>query len=313
LTFARGLDGHRAALRLDPLLKEVVKITMETFPRTISIRRDIETGLWPIEGDPTQLHQVMINLAVNARDAMPRGGTLTFAAANLVIDEQYARTSAEATPGQHVVISVSDTGVGIPTDILPRIFEPFFTTKAVGEGTGLGLSTVHAIVKSHGGFITVQSEPGKGTTFRICLPADPALRSASEHPFVAKIPRGHGELILVVDDEAAVRMVTQQTLEAFGYRVLTAADGAEAVALFASHPEEISLVVTDMVMPVMDGPTTIAALLRMRPDLRIIAASGFNSTRSSDSSEASGIKHYLPKPYNTDTLLSLIRRVLDGV
>jgi len=311
LSFARGVEGHRSALRLDPMLKEVVKIASETFPRTIVIRQVIETGLWPIQGDPTQLHQVLLNLAVNARDAMPRGGTLTFEAANLEIDEQYARTSPEAMPGQHIVITVTDTGTGIAPEHLPRIFEPFFTTKAVGEGTGLGLSTVHAIVKSHAGFITVQSDPGKGTSFRVFLPADPALRTHSEHPFVAKIPRGHGELILVVDDEAAVRLVTQETLEAFGYRVLTAVDGAEAVALFANHPDEIALVLTDMVMPVMDGPTTIAALKRMKPELRIIAASGFNATRSSETAGNHGIRHYLPKPYNADTLLSLIRSVLD--
>jgi PAS domain S-box-containing protein len=311
LTFARGMDGQRAALRLDPLLKELVKIAAETFPRTITIEREIETGLWPIQGDPTQLHQVLLNLAVNARDAMPHGGSLTFGAANLVIDEQYVRTSAEATPGQHVVISVADTGVGIPPDILPRIFEPFFTTKPVGEGTGLGLSTVHAIVKSHGGFITVQSEPGTGTTFRIHLPADPALRSASEHPFVARIPRGHGELVLVVDDETAVRVVTQQTLEAFGYRVLTAADGAEGVALFASHHDEIDLVLTDMVMPVMDGATAIAAIRRIRPSIRIIAASGFNAMRNGAPIVVEGVHHNLSKPYNADTLLTQIRRVLD--
>ncbi len=311
LSFARGVDGHRSALRLDPLLKELVKIAVETFPPTIAIRQVVETGLWPIEGDPTQLHQVLLNLAVNARDAMPRGGTLTFEAANLEIDEQYARTSNEAMPGQHIVITVTDTGSGIAPEHVARIFEPFFTTKAVGEGTGLGLSTVHAIVKSHAGFITVQSTLGKGTSFRVCLPADPALRTQSEHPFVANIPRGHGELILVVDDEAAVRIVTQQTLEAFGYRVLTAVDGAEAVALFANHPDEISLVLTDMVMPIMDGPTTIAALKRMKPELRIIAASGFNATRSSQNTGIHGIRHYLPKPYNADTLLNLIRSLID--
>lgn len=312
LSFARGLDGQRAALRLSPLLKEVVKIAAETFPRGISLTHEIDPALWPIEGDPTQLHQVLLNLAVNARDAMPKGGALVFTAANLIIDEQYARTSHDAKPGQHVVITVRDTGTGISAQNLPRIFEPFFTTKPVGEGTGLGLSTVHAIVKSHGGFITVQSEVGRGTTFRVHLPADPNLRSHSEHPFVANIPRGRGELVLIVDDEPAVRIVTQQTLEAFGYRVLEAADGAEAIAIYAQHQDEVALVLTDMVMPVMDGLTTIAALTRIKPDLRIIAASGFNTTLRPDSSAHGLVKHFLPKPYNAETLLKLVRSVLDA-
>ncbi len=311
LSFARGLDGQRSALRLEPLLGEVLKIATETFPRTIELRNRVETGLWPIEGDPTQLHQVLLNLAVNARDAMPKGGTLTFEAANLEIDEQYARTSHEATPGQHVVITVTDTGSGIAPENLPRIFEPFFTTKAVGEGTGLGLSTVHAIVKSHGGFVTVASEVGRGTVFRIHLPASPGLRGRSEPPFAASIPRGRGELILVVDDEPAVRVVTQQTLEAFGYRVLAAADGAEAIALYAQHPDDVDLVLTDMVMPVMDGPTTIAALIRIQPRLRIIAASGFNTSLRPDSPVHGAVKHFLPKPYNAETLLLRVRQVLD--
>ncbi len=311
LSFARGMEGQRIALRLEPLIKEMSKIAAETFPRSIEIETALSKELWPIIGDPTQLHQVLLNLTVNARDAMPQGGVLTLGAKNVVIDEQYARTSGLAQPGQHVMLTISDTGVGIPSELVPRIFEPFFTTKKVGEGTGLGLSTVHAIIKSHGGFVTVSSEHGKGTTFTVHLPADPSLRSVSNHPFIVNIPRGNGELILVVDDEPAIRTVTQQTLEAFGYRVLTAGDGAEAVAVYARQSSDIALVLTDMVMPVMDGPTTIAALTRINPHVRVIAASGFNAGGRVAKAVNVGVKHFLPKPYNADTLLKLIRSVLD--
>jgi nitrogen-specific signal transduction histidine kinase/ActR/RegA family two-component response regulator len=313
LTFARGLDGQRVAVNVRHLLNDLQQIIRETFPRNIDIKvaGGPPSDLWPIAGDPTQLHQVLLNLAVNARDAMPRGGSLAFTAENITIDQQYAATSRDVTAGPYVVLKVADTGVGIPPEIRDRIFEPFFTTKEVGKGTGLGLSTAHAIVKSHGGFVTVYSETGRGTTFKVYLPADPALRSRPSAPEVVDLPRGRGELVLVVDDESSIRDITQRTLEAFGYHVLTASDGAEAVAVFAQHRERIALVLTDMLMPVMDGPAVIMALTRMQPSVRIIAASGLNANDNLAKAVNAGVKDFLPKPYAADTLLRLFREVLD--
>jgi PAS domain S-box-containing protein len=267
LTFARGAEGGRhVAIKVEHLLKDIARIADETFPRAIRTEIHLERDLAAITGDATQLHQVILNLVVNARDAMPDGGTLSLSAENVTIDPQYAATSREAKPGAYLCVTVTDTGTGIPADKLDRIFEPFFTTKEMGKGTGLGLSTAHAIVKSHRGFFTVYSEVGKGSTFKIYLPTDPNLRSTAVTPHaVAEIPRGHGETILVIDDEAPILSTTQQTLESFGYKVMTAQDGAEAIAIYAQHREIIAAVITDMVMPIMDGIATVNALMRVNP------------------------------------------------
>ena len=314
LSFARGLDGQRVAIRLRHLIDDLEGMIGETFPRNIQIVSDIPGDIWPVSGDPTQLHQVLLNLAVNARDAMPHGGTLTIAASNVTLDAQYAGTSREAKSGPHVLLKVTDTGSGIPPEVRDRIFEPFFTTKGIGEGTGIGLASVHAIVKSHGGFITVESEVGHGTTFTIHLPADLALRSqVTQHPLARFAPpHGHGELILVVDDESSIREITQQTLEAFGYKVLVATDGAEAVALYAMQSAQISAVLTDMMMPIMDGASTIKVILRINPAARIIAASGIDSKDAVTKAGIAGIKHFLAKPYTAETLLLLMREVIDS-
>jgi len=266
--------------------------------------------LWAINGDATQLHQVLLNLAVNARDAMPDGGVLTFAAENVTIDAQYAATSRDAKPGPHVCVSVSDTGGGIPPDAMERIFEPFFTTKEVGKGTGLGLSTAHAIVKSHHGFITVYSEVGKGSMFKVYIPADPNLQSIPPAPDITTLHRGSGETILVIDDESSVLTITQQTLEAFGYRVLIAHDGAEGVALYAQRRATIAVVLTDMVMPIMDGPATVNALMHINPEIQIIAASGLDANGRIAKAAGNGVKHFLPKPYTAETLLTTLHNVL---
>ena len=310
LTFARGIEGRHGAIKLDLLLKDVLRITTETFTRSIRIEQHLAPNLWAVNGDSTQLHQVLLNLAVNARDAMPDGGTLTFAAENVTIDAQYAATSREAKAGPHVCISVSDTGCGIRPDALDRIFEPFFTTKDVGKGTGLGLSTAHAIVKSHRGFITVYSEFGKGSMFKVYIPADPSLQNIPPAPDITTLHRGSGETILVIDDEASVLTITQQTLEAFGYRVVVARDGAEAVAIYAQQRAIIDVVLTDMVMPIMDGPATVNALMHINPQVRIIAASGLDSNGRVAKAAGSGVKHFLPKPYTAETLLTTLHEIL---
>jgi len=267
--------------------------------------------MWPVLGDPTQLHQVLLNLCVNARDAMPTGGELSVQAANVEIDAQYAILNRNVTPGRYVRIEVADTGCGIPPDALERIFDPFFTTKDIGSGTGLGLSTVMGIVRSHGGFINVYSEVNQGSTFKVHLPVHNASALPSE-PLRLDDPvtRGNGERILVVDDEATILSVTRQTLEAFGYSVLTAEDGAQGVAIYAEHRHTVALVLTDMMMPVMDGPAMISALHRIAPTLPIIAASGLNANGNVARAASAGVKHFLAKPYSAESLLRTIHRVL---
>jgi CheY-like chemotaxis protein len=240
---------------------------------------------------------------------MPTGGRLDVSAVNVTLDAQYAAMTPEAKAAAYVVVQVSDTGSGIPEAIRERIFEPFFTTKGVGEGTGLGLATVQAIVRSHGGFVTVHSEPGAGTTFKVYLPALDAQETRSTPAAADRHPRGHGETIMVVDDEAPIRDITRQTLEAFGYRVVTAADGAEALALYARQGDRIDAIITDIMMPVMDGATFIHAVRRLNPHVRIIAASGLTAN-GGHTATVSGIHHFLPKPYTADAMLRALRAAL---
>ncbi len=312
LSFARGLDSKRVLIRLRNQVEDLHGIISEIFPRDIRIVVEVPTDLWPITGDPIQLHQVLLNLAVNARDAMPHGGTLTLSASNLVIDAQYAGMTPEAKAGPHVLLKVADTGVGIAPEVRERIFEPFFTTKEPGKGTGIGLATVHTVTKSHGGFVNFESELGRGTTFKVYLPADPAyLTAEAERPAVPDLPAGRDELVLVVDDEYSIREITQQTLETFGYRVMTARDGAEAVALYVKHAQDIAIVLTDMMMPVMDGAATIQVLRRINPAVRIIAASGIDSGDPVANDGLAGVEHFLLKPFTAECLLTLMREALD--
>ncbi|MFA5909326.1 MAG: MHYT domain-containing protein [Vicinamibacterales bacterium] len=310
LLFARGVDGQRVQVRVAPLMQDIEKIVKDAFPKNIQVINSSEANLPLVAGDPTQLHQVLINLCVNARDAMPGGGTLKMSARQVTLDAQYAALEGEVAPGPYVEITVADTGTGISPESLDKVFEPFFTTKAVGKGTGLGLSTSLAIVRSHGGFIRAYSEPGLGTTFRLCLPVSEAAASAPGPAEHAELPRGQGELLLVVDDEAAVRQITGQTLEAFGYRVVLASDGAEAVAVYAMRRHEIAAVIIDIMMPVMDGPAAIQALLGMNPQVRIVVASGLNTTGRVAGVAAAGVSLFLPKPYSADALLKIVRKAL---
>ncbi|MDZ4404527.1 PAS domain S-box protein [Prosthecobacter sp.] len=310
LSFARGVEGQKMPVQISRLMQDLARIVRDTFPKNIHLRMQELPESWTVSGDPTQIHQVLLNLCVNARDAMPAGGTLTISVDNLMIDTQYAAMNIEAREGPHILISVEDDGVGITREVLHKIFDPFFTTKGPGKGTGLGLSTSLAIVKSHGGFIRVYSEPGHGSRFNVYLPAQPV--SVVELPVVEErpLPRGNHDLILLVDDEASVREITRQTLEAYNYRVLLAADGAEAVTLYSKHQNEIAAVLTDMMMPVMDGSTTIQVLMKMNPQVRIIAASGITSNGSIAKAAGAGVKHFLPKPYTAETILRSLQHVL---
>jgi CheY-like chemotaxis protein len=256
------------------------------------------------------LHQVLVNLTVNARDAMLEGGSLTISAENYVLESDIQSNGGMILPGYFVLIRVTDTGTGIPREVLDKIFEPFFTTKEPGKGTGLGLSTVLGIVKSHGGFVQVETEIGKGTSFLIYLPAQEGMQSQPSEVDPREMPVGHGEVILAVDDEASVLTMTKETLETFGYRVLTARDGAEAVATFSAHRAEIRGVITDMLMPHMDGPATIRVLKRLDPTVRVIAASGLMDGEKVK--DATGLEKiaFLMKPYTAEKLLTTVHRVL---
>lgn len=311
LSFARGVEGVRVRLQLGPIVGEVESIAETTFPKNINFTRDTPKDLWPVLGDPTQLYQVLINLCVNARDAMPSGGRLGVSACNMEIDEQFASMTPGVEAGRYVVLEVSDDGCGMSRENADRAFEPFFTTKELGKGTGLGLSTVSGIVRSHGGAISVYSELGKGSVFRVYLPAQNG--SAADRvadPKLELLPRGRGECILVVDDEASILKITKQTLEAFGYKVIVADDGAQAIGLYAQRQAEIALVLTDMMMPVMDGPSLIRALRRINPNVRIIAASGLNGSDNVAKASDAGGKHFLAKPYSAERMLVLLKSVL---
>lgn len=311
LSFARGVEGRREEVQVSQLLQEVGKIVNDTFLKNIAVKLTVAPDLWSVVGDPTQLHQVLLNLCVNARDAMPYGGRLALTAENVMLDSRYVGMHQATNPGPHISIRVEDNGTGIPANVLENIFDPFFTTKEIGKGTGLGLSTSLAIVKSHGGFIQVYSEEGKGTTFNVYLPAHADASPPTTEP-ASDLPRGHGELILVIDDEVLVGHTTQKMLEAFGYRVLLAVDGADGVAVYAGHQDEIAVVITDMMMPVMDGPATIQVLKRMNPAVRTIATSGLSSTDHMKQVARLGVNGFLAKPYTAQILLKELKVVIDG-
>jgi PAS domain S-box-containing protein len=308
LSFARGVEGKRIILQLRHIIVEVAKILKETFPKSIEISTDITQDLWMVSGDSTQLHQVLMNLCVNARDAMPNGGTLSICAENLLIDENYARMNLEAKEGTYIVITVSDTGVGIPREILDRIFEPFFTTKDVGQGTGLGLSTVLGIIKSHGGFVNVYSETGSGTSFQVYLPTVEGMETFSPDNLPPQI--GNGELILVVDDEVPIQEITRTSLEAHNYKILVASDGIEAIALYAQNRDKISAVLMDIMLPSLDGLTAIRTLQKINPQVRIIASSGLMADNKLSVAAAIGINTFLSKPYTVNELLLSLQKVL---
>jgi len=309
LSFARGLEGKSTILQVKHLILEIQQIAKETFPKSIEICTDIPQYLSTVSGDATQLHQVFMNLCVNARDAMPDGGTLSISAENLFIDENYTRMNLEAQVGPYIVVTVADTGTGIPPEILDRIFEPFFTTKQLGKGTGLGLSTAIGIIKSHGGFVNLYSEVGRGTQFKVYLPAVEVMETLETQDL--ELPPGHGELILVVDDEVAIREIIKTSLETYNYKTLIASDGIEAVALYAEYREEISIVLMDMMMPDMDGPTTIRTLQKINPHVKIIAISGLASSDKLTAAREAGVKTFLSKPYTMKELLKTINGVFN--
>jgi two-component system, cell cycle sensor histidine kinase and response regulator CckA len=311
LSFGRGSEGRKIALQSGHLLLEIAQVAKQTFPKTIVIASDVSTGdLWTVYADANQLHQVMMNLCVNARDAMPLGGVLTISAENCLIDATYVQMNLEANLGSHVILSVADTGMGIAPNVLDRIFDPFFTTKDIGKGTGLGLSTVIGIIKNHQGWITVASEVGKGTTFKVYLPTSTDLNVPL--PLIPVLRFGQGELVLVVEDELLVQQSTSAALEDYQYKTLTASDGIEAIALYAKHADTIDIVLMDLMMPTMDGLTAIRTLKKLNPDVQIITTSGLSAKHQNADSPETQVQAFLPKPYTVQELLTVLYQVLNG-
>ena len=251
-----------------------------------------------------------MNLGVNARDAMPDGGTLTIETANIRLDEEYCSSHPEAKPGSYVLLTVSDTGQGMDKETLSHIFEPFFTTKETGKGTGLGLATVYGIVKQHGGHITCYSEPGLGTTFKIYFPAIEKERD-SETPSIEKPIPGGTETILLVDDEEALRELGSTLLNEFGYKVITACNGKEALEIYQWEGERISLVILDLIMPEMDGKKCMEEMLQVNPNAKVVLASGYSESGLANGDVTGRAKGFVQKPYNMSQLLTTIREILD--
>ncbi|HLP08419.1 MAG TPA: response regulator [Opitutaceae bacterium] len=309
LTFSRGTDGERVPVQPRTLVNEMLSIMRETFPKSINLRSAIPTDVWSVRGDQTQLHQVLMNLCVNARDAMPHGGDLRLMVENCEVDDATARANAGARAGRHVLLRVSDSGTGIPPEHLDKIFDPFFTTKEVGQGTGLGLSTVLGIVNSHGGFIQLESSVGQGTEFRIYLPACAQL-DCGEMQAVAEGPRGHGEVILLVDDERAVRQATRMMLERHGYRVVEARDGDDALERLEQHGTQIAAAVVDLLMPRMDGVELIRQMRRRASAPPIVAMTGVGKSPKVSQVKRFGGVQILEKPFTAEALLQALERVL---
>ncbi|PYI91604.1 MAG: hybrid sensor histidine kinase/response regulator [Verrucomicrobia bacterium] len=311
LTFARGIEGERVLIKPSHLIQEMCDIAQRTFPKSIEVRCQYSEDIWSVQGDPTQLHQVLLNLAVNSRDAMPNGGLLTIAAENFQVDEHYASMTPGARPGPHVLFRVSDTGEGMPRAVLDKIFDPFFTTKGIGKGTGLGLSTSLGIVKSHAGFISVYSELRSGTTFKIFVPAQLSEETSVRSDLSFESLKGNGQLILVVDDEPNVLSLTRIVLEKHNYRVLTANDAPGALAVFAQQMASVNVLLTDIMMPYMDGIALIRAVQQMKPGLTFIASTGQGDETRTAELQSLRVTNVLTKPYDTQKLLECLHDALN--
>ena len=313
LSFAGGIRGERSPVQMARIADETHKLMEHTLPKSIQIETSVDAECPPVLGDATELSQVLMNLCINARDAMPDGGVLTIRITSMSLNGNASQLNPDARPGPYVLLKVTDNGIGMSGEILDRIFDPFFTTKEVGKGTGLGLATVQGIVKSHGGFINVYSEVGHGTKFSIYLPA---VSSGSASTVTtgdtegSRHDAGQGRAILLVDDEAFILQMTAAALEAHGFRVLTAQDGTSAIATFTQRKNEISAVVLDMMMPGMDGLQTMSQLQRINPDVVVIACSGLRTAQRAAEVLERGAKAFLPKPYTDDQLVESLLAAL---
>jgi len=309
LTFSRGAEGDRIVLQPRHIIREMATLVREAFPKTIQLEVKVAADLWTVEANSTQLHQVLMNLCVNARDAMPDGGQLILSAGNVHLPDEGHTQCVNLKAGPYVYLGVTDTGEGMTPETQARLFEPFFTTKAPGKGTGLGLSTVLGIVRSHGGHVSVYSERGHGSRFTVYLPALPGV-AETVAPATNTQACGHGELVLIVDDEPTIREATAVLLQKSGYKVLTVGDGDAALALALQHSGALRLVLTDVFMPGMDGIALTRALKTIAPDVAVIATSGLDKPEKRRELEEAGVREPLAKPCASPELLAAIRRVL---
>lgn len=310
LAFARGGKYEVRPVDLNGIIEETINMVGRTFDKSIEIKTHLNDKLPTVEADSGQLQQVLLNLCVNAADAMPGGGKLVIETGTEVLTEEYVRTHMEAKPGSHVVLTLTDTGVGMDRETIERIFEPFFTTKGEGKGTGLGLSMVYGVVKNHGGHIRVYSEPGEGSTFRIYLPADG--KPETREPTETEAPCGGTELVLVVDDEESIRALARDMLENNGYSVLLAENGEEAIEVYGRHNGDISLVILDMIMPRMGGRETFLKLKACNPEVKALLSTGYSKNAKAQEILDSGVMGFIQKPYQVDALLSKVRTVIDS-
>ncbi len=311
LAFSRKQILDLRPLNLNEVLANFEKMLRTLIGENIEVVTLLDLSAGTVMGDATQIEQILLNLAINARDAMLTGGKLTLETANVSLDRAYARTHSEVRPGPYVMLAVSDTGQGIDSHVLPRIFDPFFTTKGKDKGTGLGLSTVYGIVKQHQGHITAYSEPGRGTTFKVYLPL---VQNASEQvPSVpATAPRlGGKETVIVVEDEEIVRQLTTEVLETLGYSVLQCRDAEEAIRVTAIHGGPIHLLLTDVVLPQMDGRSLFGFLSPMFPDMRVLYVSGYAENAIVHHGVLDAGVKFLQKPFTVDSLAKKVREVLD--
>jgi PAS domain S-box-containing protein len=311
LTFARGVEGDRVLIKPSHLVQEMIDVAQKTFPKAIEIAGRYHEDIWSIKCDPTQLHQVLLNFCVNARDAMPNGGSIIIGAENFHVDEHYASMTPGASPGPHVMLRVTDTGTGMSRATMDKIFDPFFTTKEIGKGTGLGLSTALGIIKSHSGFISVYSEPGSGTTFKIFLPAQVSEADSRKSEILLESLNGNNEQILVVDDEPGILRVTKMILEQHNYRVISVNDGVDALAAFAQQRASITAILTDIMMPYVDGVALVRAVRKMDPNMIFIASTGQGEEARISELQALNVTNILAKPYDTEKLLSTLKLALN--
>jgi two-component system, cell cycle sensor histidine kinase and response regulator CckA len=311
LAFSRKQQLQPRVLHLNTVVTEMDHMLQRLVGEHIRVRTISTTGLSPVRADPGQIQQVVMNLVVNARDAMPRGGQLTIETANISLDHDYSRQHSEVAPGRYVMLAVSDTGTGMTAEVKARLFEPFFTTKAPGTGTGLGLATCHGIVKQSGGHIAVYSEVGHGTTFKVYLPAVEEVAVTAQAANRPVDVRGSGQTVLLVEDDASVRELGLHVLSALGYQVVIAVNGIEALKCFKQHPS-IAIVVTDVVMPDMGGPELIQNIRKLSPDVCVLFTSGYTFDALAQTDLGGPNVSFLSKPYGTEQLGASVRDLLSG-
>ena len=311
LTYSRKISSERKPINLNQQVRQVFELLQRTIPKMVEIRLDLDDDLKEVNADPVQVEQILLNLAINAKDAMSAGGKIVIGSENVTLTEDYCKKHPKATPGDFVMLRVSDTGHGMDSETLEQIFEPFFSTKAPGKGTGLGLSMVYGIIENHNGHITCRSKPGEGTTFNIYFPTGKLNREAVAEDKMEE-SRGGSETILMIDDEDPIRTYCKRSLEKAGYTFLEAADGESGLALYNQHRQKIDLVLLDLIMPGMGGKKCLHRLLQTAPDIKVVIVSGYASDDKSFEATEKGARGYLRKPFISNQLLQIVRKVLDG-